>query len=86
MFYGKDAFEGLHVMDRLGAIRRGDEPDDPDWGVVPSESKVPAPAYTKAAEEAAERGDTAVELPARSPEVAADNALFAPAVRRLARW
>jgi 5-methyltetrahydrofolate--homocysteine methyltransferase len=78
VFYGKDAFEGLHTMDRLGAIRRGDEPDDPDWGVVPSESKVPAPAYTKVAEEAAARGDTLIEVPARSPEVAADNELFTP--------
>jgi 5-methyltetrahydrofolate--homocysteine methyltransferase len=34
VFYGKDAFEGLHVMDRLGEIRRG--ADDPDFGRVPS--------------------------------------------------
>ena len=26
LFYGKDAFEGLHVMDRIGATKRGDEP------------------------------------------------------------
>src|SRR5437588_7988413 len=28
LFYGKDAFEGLHVMDRLANIKRGTEPDD----------------------------------------------------------
>ena len=27
LFYGKDAFEGLHVMDRIGAVKRGDQPD-----------------------------------------------------------
>src|SRR5205814_2745512 len=38
LFYGKDAFEGLHVMDRLAAVRRGATEDDPEWGRVPSES------------------------------------------------
>ena len=42
LFYGKDAFEGLHVMDRLGAVRRGTTEDDPDWGRVPSDSRVPS--------------------------------------------
>src|SRR5512142_45514 len=36
LFYGKDAFEGLHVMDRLGEIRRGGD-EDPGWGRVPSD-------------------------------------------------
>ncbi len=40
LFYGKDAFEGLHVMDRLGEIRRDPAADDPDWGTVPSASEV----------------------------------------------
>jgi 5-methyltetrahydrofolate--homocysteine methyltransferase len=40
LFYGKDAFEGLHVMDRLGEIKRDPGADDPDWGVVPSDSEV----------------------------------------------
>ena len=35
LFYGKDAFEGLHVMDRIGSTKRGDTDDDPDWGRVP---------------------------------------------------
>ena len=76
LFYGKDAFEGLHVMDRLGELRRSGE-DDPEWGHVPSESRVPAPAYTQAAAERGD-GDDGVEVPARSPEVATDNPIFVP--------
>ncbi|HEX4902011.1 MAG TPA: methionine synthase, partial [Acidimicrobiales bacterium] len=66
LFYGRDAFEGLRTMDRLGAVRRGEEPDDPDWGTVPSTSTVRARAGI------AERGEADVadvELPDRSPEV-----------------
>ncbi|HEU5082265.1 MAG TPA: methionine synthase [Acidimicrobiales bacterium] len=66
LFYGRDAFEGLHTMDRLGAIRRGEETDDPEWGTVPSTSTVRARAGI------AERGESElddVELPDRSPEV-----------------
>src|SRR5438046_3543352 len=50
LFYGKDAFEGLHVMDRLGALRRGEVDDDPAWGREPSASRVPARASTAVAE------------------------------------
>ncbi|HEX6423513.1 MAG TPA: methionine synthase [Acidimicrobiales bacterium] len=75
LFYGKDAFEGLHVMDRLGAIRRGSEPDDPDWGRVPSESRVPS----RASLGLAERDDgPRPDLPARSPDVVTDNEVFTP--------
>jgi 5-methyltetrahydrofolate--homocysteine methyltransferase len=70
LFYGKDAFEGLHVMDRLGDIKRGAD-DDPDWGRVPSESKVPNRHASKAADEP-------VDLPPRSPEVHTDNPVFVP--------
>jgi 5-methyltetrahydrofolate--homocysteine methyltransferase len=76
VFYGKDAFEGLHVMDRLGAIRRGAEADDPDWGRVASESRVPSRASLGLAEKGS-RGDEG-EVPSRSPDVAADNPVFAP--------
>ena len=55
LFYGKDAFEGLHVMDRLGEIRRGAEADDPDWGRVPSESRVPSRASLGLAEKGSTR-------------------------------
>ena len=43
LFYGKDAFEGLHVMDRIGATKRGDAADDPDWGRVPIDSTIELP-------------------------------------------
>jgi 5-methyltetrahydrofolate--homocysteine methyltransferase len=75
LFYGRDAFEGLHTMDRLGAIRTGGEDDDPDWGTVPSTSTVRARAGI------AERSDDdvdAADLPARSPDVAVDNPVPKP--------
>ncbi|MEY2435368.1 MAG: 5-methyltetrahydrofolate--homocysteine methyltransferase, partial [Acidimicrobiaceae bacterium] len=71
LFYGKDAFEGLHVMDRIGAIKRGDEPDDAAWGTVPSESTVPA--RSSLADAVVPEG-----LPARSPDVETDNPIFVP--------
>jgi len=66
LFYGRDAFEGLRTMDRLGAVRRGEEPDDPDWGTVPSASTVRARAGIAERDEAA---DADLDLPDRSPEV-----------------
>jgi 5-methyltetrahydrofolate--homocysteine methyltransferase len=75
LFYGKDAFEGLHVMDRLGAIKRGAEDDDPDWGRVPSESRVPS----RASLGLRDKGDAPpAEVPARSPDVVTDNEVFTP--------
>ncbi|WP_334142009.1 methionine synthase [Rhabdothermincola sp.] len=72
VFYGKDAFEGLWVMDRLGEIKRTGVDDDPDWGRVPSASRVPARSATTRLEV-----DPAT-LPARSPEVTTDNPVFVP--------
>src|SRR3954452_23153145 len=72
LFYGKDAFEGLHVMDRLAAVRRGASDDDPDWGRVPSESRVPARASVGVTP------PSDVEVPARSPEVEENNEIFVP--------
>ncbi|HLM63862.1 MAG TPA: methionine synthase [Acidimicrobiales bacterium] len=77
VFYGKDAFEGLRVMDKLGAIKRGDEADDPDWGRVPSDSRVPSRASLGLAEKGANVPDAA-DLPTRSPDVVDDNEVFAP--------
>src|ERR671910_1662186 len=76
VFYGKDAFEGLRVMDKLGAIRRGAEPDDPDWGRVPSESRVPSRASLGLAEKGA--GGGGADVPRRSPDVVTDNPVFTP--------
>jgi 5-methyltetrahydrofolate--homocysteine methyltransferase len=73
LFYGKDAFEGLHVMDRIGESRRTGE-ELGDWGLVPGESTVPARIKEQFAS-----GDTPpVDRPARSPEVAEDNPVFEP--------
>jgi 5-methyltetrahydrofolate--homocysteine methyltransferase len=73
LFYGKDAFEGLHVMDRLGEIKRGAE-DDPDWGRVPSESTV----RSRLGISERDADAPAVELPERSPAVETDNPIFTP--------
>ena len=70
LFYGKDAFEGLSVMDRLGEIRRGDVTDD-EWGTVPSDSKVPSRLHDKVEVDYS-------TLPDRSPDVAQDNPIFKP--------
>jgi 5-methyltetrahydrofolate--homocysteine methyltransferase len=75
LFYGKDAFEGLSVMDRLGAIRRGAEADDPDWGRVASESRVPSRASLGLPDRAAK---PSADVPTRSPDVVADNDVFTP--------
>jgi 5-methyltetrahydrofolate--homocysteine methyltransferase len=72
LFYGKDAFEGLRVMDRLGDIKRGDQPDDADWGRVPSESIVPSRSGAKA------RNESSEPLPLRSPDVDPANEVFKP--------
>ena len=69
LFYGKDAFEGLRVMDRLGEIRLGKL--DVDDGMVPSERELHR--HRKGGDD-----EPAVEVPARSPEVAADNTVFVP--------
>ncbi|MET0727297.1 MAG: methionine synthase [Acidimicrobiales bacterium] len=75
LFYGKDAFEGLHVMDRIGAVKRGDEPDDPEWGLVPIDSTLELRGrFAKPGTEDQEP----VDLPARSPDVTTDNPVFTP--------
>ncbi len=73
LFYGKDAFEGLHVMDRIGESRRTGE-ELGDWGLVPSESKVPS----RIKEQFSSGDKPPVDLPERSPEVVEDNPLFEP--------
>ncbi len=69
LFYGKDAFEGLNVMDRLGEIRRsGDE--DPDFGREPSGRELP--------KRSAPDDEGAIDIPARSPEAVTDNEVYVP--------
>ncbi len=75
LFYGKDAFEGLRVLDRLGAIRAGTEPDDPDWGrEVLERAGVRTPADALAAASTA----GAASRPRRSPAVRSDNPVPTP--------
>jgi 5-methyltetrahydrofolate--homocysteine methyltransferase len=71
VFYGKDAFEGLHLLDRLMQIKRSGV-DDPSFGTELSGRKLPP---RRSAQMAAIEPAT---LPARSPEVGTDNELFAP--------
>jgi 5-methyltetrahydrofolate--homocysteine methyltransferase len=71
VFYGKDAFEGLHLLDRLMQIKRSGV-DDPKFGTELSGRKLPP----RRSEQVAEI-DPAT-LPARSPEVGMDNKLFQP--------
>jgi 5-methyltetrahydrofolate--homocysteine methyltransferase len=70
VFYGKDAFEGLRVLDRLGELRKSGE-DDPLFGRELSEKNVHRTIRGG-------QGEAPEGLPARSPEVESDNPLFAP--------
>ncbi len=70
VFYGKDAFEGLRVLDRLGELRKSGE-DDPLFGRAISEKQV----FRKLRGEEREAPEG---LPQRSPDVASDNPLFTP--------
>ncbi|MCB0995690.1 MAG: methionine synthase [Acidimicrobiales bacterium] len=69
LFYGKDAFEGLRVMDRLMEIKRTGE-DDPTFGRVPTGRDLPRRGERPAADPAT--------LPRRSPTVVLDNPVPAP--------
>ena len=70
VFYGKDAFEGLRVLDRLGELRRGGD-EDPTFGREISERKV----FRRIRGDA---GEAPEGLPSRSPDVEDDNPLFTP--------
>ena len=71
VFYGKDAFEGLAVMDRLGELRRTGT-DDPEFGRRPGGRDLPRRPRRDAS---AAAGD---DLPERAPSVDADNTVFEP--------
>jgi 5-methyltetrahydrofolate--homocysteine methyltransferase len=71
LFYGKDAFEGLHTMDRLMELKRsGQLASDADFGRALGGRKLP-PRSEGAA-------PAAVALPPRSPDVETDNKVFVP--------
>jgi 5-methyltetrahydrofolate--homocysteine methyltransferase len=68
VFYGKDAFEGLHTMDRLMTMKRSGD-WDPDFGRAVTESRLPRKS---------ERADdTDIVVPARS-DVPTDVEVFTP--------
>ena len=91
LFYGKDAFEGLRVMDRLAEIKQG-KVSDPDFGMVPEGRVVAKDGGSvgqdkevegdyKSVDEAAGEVMSAPKLsasPNRSPDVATDNLIFEP--------
>jgi 5-methyltetrahydrofolate--homocysteine methyltransferase len=68
VFYGKDAFEGLHTLDRLMDMKRSGEEDD-SWGYEPTGRVVEKGSGGK--------GDRPVRTE-RSPEVATDNDVYKP--------
>ena len=68
VFYGKDAFEGLHTMDQLMAMKRSGE-WDPDFGRAVTESRLPRKSETPV--------DPSIVVPDRS-DVAADVRVFEP--------
>ncbi|MGD9704743.1 MAG: methionine synthase [Acidimicrobiia bacterium] len=70
LFYGRDAFEGLHTLDRLMQMKRSNE-WDPEFGTVPSGRNLPTRRSQRPV-------DDTIVLPRRSPEVAADNPVFTP--------
>ena len=71
VFYGKDAFEGLAVMDRLGELRRTGA-DDPDFGRRPGGRDLPRRARRDAS------GAAGDDRPERAPSVSIDNPVFEP--------
>jgi 5-methyltetrahydrofolate--homocysteine methyltransferase len=68
VFYGRDAFEGLHTLEKLMDMKRSGK-DDPDFGRVPTGRSL---AERRAPKE------VPADLPNRSPEVASDNEVFVP--------
>src|SRR4029079_4453582 len=61
------------------AVRRGTTDDDPDWGRVPSESRVPSRSSLGLKERGTgDGGGDAAAIPARSPDVEEDNEIFVP--------
>jgi 5-methyltetrahydrofolate--homocysteine methyltransferase len=67
LFYGKDAFAGLAVMDRIAEIKRNGVAA-PDFGRISTRPVLPKKTRT----------GRRVAVPARSPEVVTDNPVFEP--------
>jgi len=67
LFYGKDAFAGLDIMQQIAA--RSDAAPDPEFGRTTTSRQLPARKPRSAPTGA---------VPTRSPDVATDNPVFAP--------
>ena len=89
LFYGKDAFEGLHTMDRLMELKRPGE-EDPEFGRTLAGREGARPRAARAAQTGQPAGrdgsDQAVDpaRPVRAPSVAGGQPALHPAVRRIA--
>ncbi|HEY2300428.1 MAG TPA: methionine synthase [Acidimicrobiales bacterium] len=70
LFYGKDAFEGLHTMDKLMELKRSGQ-QDADFGRALGGRNLPPRLSDRAAM-------ASVDLPSRSPAVETDNPVFVP--------
>ncbi len=71
VFYGKDAFEGLHTLDELMTKKRSGELDaDTTFGIEAGGRNLPKRAPKEAVDPST--------LPSRSPAVATDNPVFTP--------
>jgi 5-methyltetrahydrofolate--homocysteine methyltransferase len=71
LFYGRDAFEGLHTLDKIMDIKRTGE-DDPSFGRELTGRVLPPRASQR------NKDVDPASLPRRSPDVAADNEVFVP--------
>ncbi len=71
LFYGRDAFEGLHTLDKLMDIKRTGT-DDPAFGRELTGRVLPPRASQR------NKDVDPATLPRRSPDVAADNEVFVP--------
>ncbi|HUQ38903.1 MAG TPA: methionine synthase [Acidimicrobiales bacterium] len=69
LFYGKDAFEGLHTLDTLMAMKKAGD-SDPAFGREPGGRDLPRREPRAAPEPGS--------LPPRSPAVETDNIVFVP--------
>ena len=71
LFYGKDAFEGLHTLDRLMGMKRGSLPDDAEYGRTLGGRDLPQ----RSSEASALKPEAAA---VRSSDVLVDNPIFVP--------
>jgi 5-methyltetrahydrofolate--homocysteine methyltransferase len=71
LFYGRDAFEGLHTLDKIMEYKR-EGVDDPEFGRELTGRVLPPRASER------NKDVDPATLPRRSPDVAADNEVFVP--------